>query len=499
MASVRETKITIGRESVAGTIAARTKVLPWRGDTIPGLDSAPTKEADQVGTGKNMSQGNVLQFLNVAGTLPLSPRAVPAYGSAWESNVGGAKTPVQLGAVIRVKYTGASASCKLVADSVAQELKSFVGALGSETADATFGIAGVIDLTLVGNDTAGELVSTINSYGDYSAELVNGLSSASCVNIEDDERQAKERWVDLFHPGTTGNYHFRFEVDNGATERLTLSVQIDKRVKNMLYNGINFNSMVLDGSNQAQVTGDGDVLGFREYDNHIQACETFSSTTVTVADSGRLFVGMQVTGSGIPASTTVASIVSDTSITISNAATASATVDLTFSVAASTLELEDAAPLIFWKGDTQIGGENYKCSIQQNTITTNNNGREDGTCQGSPYRGIHQKGEFVADIAWTLRVYEDAQYYLRDLKKAEFSNLENTVGMSAYYKGANLSDGLKEMLICTCPFVDVLDYTFTDDNGIYGANVTAQAVDPPDNKYDSPFIIDIIMPYSSLG
>lgn len=57
-----------------------------------------------------------------------------------------------------------------------------------------------------------------------------------------------------------------------------------------------------------------------------------SSTTITgLTDTTYLVVGMSVTGSGIPSSTTIASIVSGTSITISNAATASATVTLTFS------------------------------------------------------------------------------------------------------------------------------------------------------------------------
>ena len=54
-----------------------------------------------------------------------------------------------------------------------------------------------------------------------------------------------------------------------------------------------------------------------------------SSTTIQNSDTSRLFVGAPVSGDGIPGSTTVASIVSPTQFTISNAATATATVSLT--------------------------------------------------------------------------------------------------------------------------------------------------------------------------
>lgn len=57
---------------------------------------------------------------------------------------------------------------------------------------------------------------------------------------------------------------------------------------------------------------------------------TSASTTVTMASTAGVFAGQTVTGTGIPASTTVVSVIADTSIVISNAATATATVPLTF-------------------------------------------------------------------------------------------------------------------------------------------------------------------------
>lgn len=68
------------------------------------------------------------------------------------------------------------------------------------------------------------------------------------------------------------------------------------------------------------------------------AGNTNSSTTITnLVTTGRIVVGMTITGTGIPASTTVASIVSSTSITISQAATATAAgVTFTFGTISAT-------------------------------------------------------------------------------------------------------------------------------------------------------------------
>lgn len=79
------------------------------------------------------------------------------------------------------------------------------------------------------------------------------------------------------------------------------------------------------------------------YDNTTGAISTISTapftlpgttvnttTTVTMASTTGVFAGQPVTGAGIPANTTVVSVTANTSIVISNAATASATVTLTF-------------------------------------------------------------------------------------------------------------------------------------------------------------------------
>ena len=57
---------------------------------------------------------------------------------------------------------------------------------------------------------------------------------------------------------------------------------------------------------------------------------TSSSATITMSDTTGIVVGMSVTGTGIPAATIVNSITPNTSIVVSNMATASGTVSLTF-------------------------------------------------------------------------------------------------------------------------------------------------------------------------
>jgi hypothetical protein len=59
---------------------------------------------------------------------------------------------------------------------------------------------------------------------------------------------------------------------------------------------------------------------------------TNGSDVITMADTSDLVTGMALSGTGIPSGATIASIVADTSITISANATASATVTVTFGV-----------------------------------------------------------------------------------------------------------------------------------------------------------------------
>jgi len=90
---------------------------------------------------------------------------------------------------------------------------------------------------------------------------------------------------------------------------------------------------------------------------------TDSTTTVLMADTTGVRVGQTVTGDGIPSGTTVESYVTDTSVTLSQAATASASVSLTFSSSAEYMR----ASLV----KTDTSGTEYKLFLSSLDIESN--------------------------------------------------------------------------------------------------------------------------------
>jgi hypothetical protein len=70
---------------------------------------------------------------------------------------------------------------------------------------------------------------------------------------------------------------------------------------------------------------------YNDTDVTLSCGTTNGDATVTTADTSLIWVGLPVTGSGIPSGTTVLSITNDTTFELSANATATATVDLTFS------------------------------------------------------------------------------------------------------------------------------------------------------------------------
>lgn len=79
-----------------------------------------------------------------------------------------------VGGCLKIEYTGAEASCLLVADATGKTLSSSIGAAGAETPDPAFGAAGTIDLTVSSADSLEELAALIDGYADYSASILYG-------------------------------------------------------------------------------------------------------------------------------------------------------------------------------------------------------------------------------------------------------------------------------------------------------------------------------------
>lgn len=262
----RNVKLTVAKETVAGTPVARTDVIPISG--MPTLTKSASKAKDPVIVGNGMATGDVLMSYDVAGGIPLAFRPVAGVGLLLKSLLGTEVAPAQIGAVIRIKYTGSEASCKISASTSADELVSDVGDKGSESGDTNFGTAGTIDLTDPATDTVAELVAVIEAYADYSAELLDGAGAIDAADIIDiTTSQGKDKWVLVwFSSADSGVYLHTFTPLLDTTERPTLCLQADGFESDYLYAGCVVDSLSLTAALQGMVEGDVNVMGFTEVD-----------------------------------------------------------------------------------------------------------------------------------------------------------------------------------------------------------------------------------------
>ena len=344
MPSINAIKLTIGGpEATPGGAEARTHVIPIRG--TPGLDKKAERGVDPAIIGSNMDAGEYLLADSVSGGIPLAFRSVAGIGKLLKSLLGTEATPVQVGAQIRIRYTGSAASCKLVSDTTSNTLKSYIGAVGAEVLDTNFGTGGTIDLTAIGNDTVGELVALIDGYADYECEKVFGNDGDSAGDIATIASvQGKNKWAYfLFTAAASGVYAHIFKSDLTNTERPTYSVQKDGFQDNFLYAGCAVSSLNLSAALKAMVEADCEILGFSE-------------------------TGGQT---------------------------------------ASVLTLEDIDPLIFHKGSFSLGAKEYTF-IRNHSLAITNNPNAEGYGQGTPSRQYHQKGKFDVTGDCQLRLDSDS-------------------------------------------------------------------------------------------
>lgn len=365
MASVNGIKLTIGgAEGSPGTPVAREHVIPVRGP--PELDRTVERQLDPAIVGSNMDAGEYTTVEDVKGGIPLSFRPCGGVGQLLKSLLGDEETPVQVGACIRIRYTGASASCKLVPSASGNTLRSYVGAAGSESLDAGFGTGGTMDLAGAPTDTVAEVVSVIEGYADYECELVSGSGSVSASEVLDftspgNHRQGKNTWAYVwFGSATSGVYKHEFPVDLSTAERPTYSIQKDGYQDNFLYDGCVVDRLSLSGALKGMVEADCDILGMKE-------------------------TGGQT---------------------------------------ASVLTLPDIDPLLFWNGSTSVGSVDY-AYVRSMSLELRNNHNPDGYGQGLVTRQYQQKAKFEATGELTVRL--DADSYAERAKV--FSNATVAVSL----------------------------------------------------------------------
>lgn len=341
MPSTNAVKITVGKETVAGTAVTPTAVIPI---SDPGsLDRKITSAADPIIIGRNMLAGEYATQGDVAGGLPITPRACAGMGLLLKAALGSeqANPALVLGA-IRIKYTGSSDSCKIVLNGSLSTIVSYIGDKGAEALDSAFGTGGTITLSAVGNDTIAELVALIEGYADYECELVFGTGTATIdtvITTASIQAKGKDAFI-ILTGAATGAYAHKFTPDETiANERPTLTVQMDEFGDNYIQAGHVVNELTFSGALKDFLKGDVTLMGMTE----------------------------------------------------------------TSGASASAVTMEDAAPLNFADALTVIDGTDY-VYVRDVSVKLTNNHRDDGYVQGSIYRAFHQRGMFACEGDMTIRL-----------------------------------------------------------------------------------------------
>jgi hypothetical protein len=214
-----------GPETALGTAEARTDRLPITG--LVEVVKKATRASSDVLTGRGTNRANYIDSIDLSMEVPMELQAVKGIGKLLVSNIGqDLATPLQVAGAIRISYTGANASAKLVV--TATTITSTVGALGAEAADANFGTAGVLTLTDPTVDTLAELVAVIEAYADYSCEKIFGADAAVTTAVAIAAAQASGNSVVIyFSSATSGVYLHRMVPVLTNTERPTITMQAD--------------------------------------------------------------------------------------------------------------------------------------------------------------------------------------------------------------------------------------------------------------------------------
>lgn len=332
-----------GPETSLGTAVARTDRLPIT-DMVEIIKKA-ARTPSQVLTGRGTVRANFIDSIDLSMTIPLELQAIKAIGLLLVSNIGAdLATPVQILGAVRIAYTGASASCKIVVANVSEGAKSItstVGALGAEAVDDDFGVSGVLDLTAATNDTLLELKTVVDAYANYSCEILCGANAGSTIDpLAIAAAQASGNSVIIyFKSADSGVYLHRFVPVLANTERPVLSFQ-----------------------------GDGTGLT-----NDVLAGAVVDAITISADLKGR--AGMSATVIG----------------------TAATTAEATAVALGVKKPLKFSGASFFLSGIKQVFVKSFSATV------ANNHDADDGFGAGSLYKQSHAKGAFAATGSMTLR------------------------------------------------------------------------------------------------
>ena len=290
MPSANQVKVTIGgAEATAGTAVARTVAIPHRG--MPAIKVQFDKQRDPAISGENMLLGKYTVAGDVAGGIPIGFRPSAGVGMLLNSLLGQEDTPVQIGALIRIRHTGSEASAKIIAVNGAT-IDADLGDRGSEAADSNWGTAGSLDLTAAAYDTVAELVTEIDGYAEYECEKVFGPDATDASLIVTATRQASDGWAYFwFTSASSGAYLHQWPVLLTTTQRPTYSIQIDERQDNFTYAGCVCNELTVSAALRGFIEAEASILGFTEVGGETASAVATATEEPMRFHNGKLSVG----------------------------------------------------------------------------------------------------------------------------------------------------------------------------------------------------------------
>jgi hypothetical protein len=514
MPSINTVKDSVGIEAVAspGVAVAPAYVLPITG--LPGLDTEIGKEKDTAIVGKGMAAGAYkVSEDSKDGSTGLSPRGVPSMAIIMHSLLGGgvragqALTGVEIGALIRIRYTGSSESCKFTITSGATpKINSKIGVRGSEANDAAFGTTGDYTVTAI---AISAMLTTIDGYADYEAQFVMGDPTIVGANKLLDfgvsgttAREGKGNWCYIwFAPTTTsGLYKYEIPVVTTNTERPTLTRQIDGRGQSEVWSGFVVEEVGIEASLQAFITATVQGLAMYQYrPKTVQGTLVSGSPNVTMIDTRELKAGMVVTSGSITGGTgtisSIGTIDEYGTLVLSVNATASLRTGLAVDNTAQTgLNLETAKPFVFNEGKTSIDGSIIKFIRSVSLTLKNNHQGDNGYGQGTFARLLHQKGVFEGTGSLQLALDATA---LGLRNKA----LDDTrIGLSLEFRGAlaNSTLFLYEYMLVELPYVQLMNFTRPENNGQVDASAEFSVISPGGTLYNDPTKVTMVVAKSSI-
>lgn len=537
MPNINQTKVTIGGPEVTpGTPVAMQYVVPIRG--VPDLDKKVERAVDPAIIGRNFDSEEFPVADNVAGGLPLTPRPCGGYGKLVKSLLGEEVLKSGYQEMGLTGKTGASDTSLVAATTY--NFKMTVDGGTQTNCSITTGAGPTIDydelITLLTAEmTAQSLLCTWFIWGGDVRCISDSIINPSTILIAEGDTSGLLAALDGGATPDAAVAGASLQVAGAIRVRYTGSDASCKLVSDQSLNTLTSTTGVkgsesVDANFGATGVVDFDLAAYDTLGEVVTALEGFTGyecekvfgedsldLTANMVEHGVTVQGKNMwayiyfesTTTGIyrkifQYSTSIdelpvnsiqidgrqdnmlysANVTNGISISAALKGMAEADADIlgfaeTIGQTASTLTLEAVDPMIFHKGSVSLGATEYTFIRNISTDFTNNHNTE-GYGQGSISRLYHQKQKFEASGEMQVRL--DATSYAERAKV--FAT--DLISVSYYFYGKDYSTDIPEMIITELPYCNMQEFSFTDNSGIYDANIMFKVLYPKGTLYNNP-------------